>query len=141
MATKKSPVPAYVNFATAGIGGIFAWIIVHPFNTLAIRMNLLSSSGALPATSFARFSIDVVKKEGIATLYKGLSAGLMRQVFYATSRLGLFDLFRDTLAQYRETDLLSRLIAGVVSGGECISSFVAPIVHIFWGFDYRPPQA
>ena len=50
-------------------------------------------------------------------LYSGLGAGLLRQFFYATSRFGFFEVFRDELAKYRETDFLSRLVAGVTSGG------------------------
>jgi len=57
------------------------------------------------------------------TLYSGLSAGLLRQIFYATSRFGLFEVFRDEMAKYRPTDFYSRLITGCASGGiaACIS--------------------
>lgn len=51
------------------------------------------------------------------SLYNGLSAGLLKQLFYATSRFGLFEVFRDELAKHRPTDMLSRFIAGVSSGG------------------------
>ena len=47
----------------------------------------------------------------------GLSAGLLRQIFYTTSRLGLFEVFRDEMAKYRPTDIWSRLSTGMVSGG------------------------
>lgn len=93
------------------------WAVIHPFNTLGIRMNLASSSGVATQTSFLKFSVDVVKKEGVLTLYNGMSAGLLRQLFYATSRFGLYEVFRDTMAKYRETDFLSRMVCGVVSGG------------------------
>lgn len=116
---KPRPVPLAVTFATSGLGGIIAWAIIHPVNTLAIRMNLASSSGGQAGEGFLKFAGNVVRKDGVATLYKGLGAGLLRQVFYATSRLGLFEVFRDGLAKYRETDLASRFLCGVASGGEC----------------------
>lgn len=50
------------------------------------------------------------------SLYNGLSAGILRQIFYATSRFGLFEVFRDEMAKYRETDIWSRLISGCASG-------------------------
>lgn len=135
MSTPASPVvattakPAYVpskfsNFATAGLGGCIGWVFVHPFNTLAIRMNLASQSASGEAPlSFVKYSSDVVRKNGFMTLYSGLSAGLLRQVFYATSRFGLFEVFRDEMAKYRPTDFYSRLITGCASGGiaACIS--------------------
>jgi len=107
-----------VNFSTAGLGGILGWIIVHPFNTVAVRMNLLNMKGVpTKQPSFPRFSYELIKEEGVLTLYRGLSAGVIRQVFYATSRFGLFEVFRDQLAKYRTTDLWSRLLVGVLSGG------------------------
>lgn len=116
---KPAPIPGYVNFATGGLGGLMGWVVVHPFNTLGIRMNLASSSGSFSSAdaSFAKFSLSIIKNEGVSALYNGLSAGLLRQIFYATSRLGFFEVFRDFMAKYRETDFLSRLTAGCVSGG------------------------
>ena len=35
-----------ITFATAGLGGILGWLVVHPANTCAVRMNLLA--GTLP---------------------------------------------------------------------------------------------
>lgn len=92
---KKKIVPAeswVTKFVFGGVAGIFAWIIVHPSNTLATRMNLLPA----PAPGEKRLGVisfgkQIVAKEGWRALYKGLSAGIVRQIFYATSRIGLYD--------------------------------------------------
>lgn len=115
--SKPKPLPTSVNFATAGLGGLMGWVAIHPFNTLGIRMNLATGSTTGKKTSFLKFSADIIKEKGFGSLYDGLSAGLLRQLFYATSRFGLFEVFRDQLAKYRETDLLSRFVCGVTSGG------------------------
>ena len=45
------------------------------------------------------------------SLYDGLAAGIWRQVFYASSRFGLFETFRDKLHEIRgKTDFASRLV-------------------------------
>eukprot|EP00906_Rhabdomonas_costata_P029433 RCo041536 len=108
----------FVQFSTAGMGGIIAWIIIHPANTVAVRMNLVNMSpdSPLKGISFGKFTKSVVQKEGVLALYNGLSAGITRQIFYATSRFGLFEVFRDIMAKYRPTDLLSRLVVGLASG-------------------------
>lgn len=119
MSNTNKPLPNSVNFATAGLGGLLGWGVIHPFNTLGIRMNLASSSGCASAsnTSFISFASNIIKKEGYLSLYNGLEAGLMRQFFYATSRFGFFEVFRDEIAKYREVDFLTRFVAGVTSGG------------------------
>lgn len=33
---------------------------------------------------------EIVKKEGFGTLYTGLSAGVLRQITYTSSRMGIF---------------------------------------------------
>jgi solute carrier family 25 (mitochondrial oxoglutarate transporter), member 11 len=108
--------PTVVNFSTAGLGGIMGWIVVHPFNTVCVRMNLASASGsAMGNLSFRSYLTATVKESGFMSLYAGLSAGLLRQTCYATSRFGLFEVFRDEMAKYRPTDIWSRLSTGTIS--------------------------
>ena len=109
--------PTSVKFATAGVGGILGWIVVHPFNTLAVRMNLASAQPGYQQVSFFRFTARTVTEKGIASVYDGLAAGCTRQIFYATSRFGLFETFRDKLHEYRgQTGPAERLAAGLTSG-------------------------
>lgn len=122
--TSTAPPPNHLvmNFTTAGLGGIFGWLFVHPFNTASVRMNLASSSGA-ESLSFHPFLKKTIKEKGILNLYSGLSAGITRQIFYATSRFGIFEILRDEMAKYRPTDIYSRLFVGCISGG--IAAFIS----------------
>ena len=135
VATAK-PLPGWVNFVTAGTGGIMGWCVVHPFNTLSVRMNLVTfditaqSTGPKKAPPFFSFASHIIREEGINVLYKGLSAGIVRQIFYSTSIFGCFELFRDHYAQYftstggnGEITLVGRLISGLGSGlvAACLS--------------------
>ncbi|CAB9496589.1 Putative mitochondrial 2-oxoglutarate/malate carrier protein [Seminavis robusta] len=109
---KASDLPKSVIFATSGLGGCMGWAIVHPANTLAVRSNLASMSGQ--TFSFKK----MVEKQGLMSLYDGLSAGVLRQVFYASSRFGLFETFRDKLHQIRgKTDFAARVGVGAITGG------------------------
>lgn len=104
--TRTPALPKYVVFATSGLGGCLGWAVVHPFNTIAVRANLASASGQTFSLS------QMMKNQGFWSLYDGLSAGLARQIFYATSRLGLFEIFRDRLHAYRgKTDFAARYVA------------------------------
>ena len=102
-AAEPRPITKSISFITAGMGGLLGWAIVHPFNTVAVRANLASASGQT-------FSLTgMVQQQGLLSVYDGLSAGLARQIFYASTRFGLFETFRDMLHEYRgKTDLASR---------------------------------
>lgn len=76
-----------------------------------------SSGNATASLSFPKYLSMTIREQGAMSLYSGLSAGLLRQIFYTTSRLGLFEVFRDEMAKYRPTDIWSRLSTGMVSGG------------------------
>jgi solute carrier family 25 oxoglutarate transporter 11 len=121
-----SDLPTSVKFATAGLGGIGGWIIVHPFNTFAVRMNLASSQPGYVPMSFARFSMKTVAEKGIWSAYDGLAAGCTRQIFYATSRFGLFEVFRDKIHEARGTlGAAERVLAGL-SSGACAAFIACP---------------
>jgi len=87
---------------------------------MAIRMNLVTmsqtTSPSLPTPSLIKFTSNIIEKEGIGALYKGLSAGIVRQIFYATSRLGIFEILRDKVAQYWKIDFKIRVVLGAIAG-------------------------
>ena len=90
-------------FGTSGLGGCIGWVVVHPFNTLAVRWNL-------EAMQNKKFSIKgMIAEQGVLSVYDGLPAAILRQVVYVTSRFGLFEVFRDKLHAYRgKTDFAGR---------------------------------
>ncbi len=51
----------------------------------------------------------IVKQDGFGALYKGLSAGLLRQATYTTARLGIFQGLSDYLKK-RNDGKVSRLL-------------------------------
>jgi solute carrier family 25 (mitochondrial oxoglutarate transporter), member 11 len=112
MSSSPTPLPTWFNFLSAGTGGCMAWCLVHPFNTAAIQMNLRGAE----SISFFSFLKEVSRERGFFSLYKGLEAGIVRQIFYATSRFGLFEVIRDEVAKHRETSFATRLFSGVTSG-------------------------
>jgi len=83
-------------------------------------MSQPSSSAATllppPSNSLLKFTSNIISTEGWQALYKGLSAGIVRQIFYATSRLGICEVMRDYLARYRKIDFKSRVILGAIAG-------------------------
>ena len=85
------------------MGGILGWWCVHPFNTMSIQMNLLGASGK-PLPSFPNFALSLVRERGAMALYDGIGAGTTRQIFYATSRFGLFEVIRDAMVGIQSSE-------------------------------------
>ena len=106
---ERTPASTGQKFFTAGLAGCMGWGVVHPFNTCAVRMNLATVKGQ----SFGSFFMQSVRKPGgLKSLYDGLSAGLIRQMFYASSRFALFEILRDEAAKHTPTTIWTRLGVG-----------------------------
>lgn len=65
----QKDVPDTVKFLTGGLGGIMAWIIVHPSNTLATRMNLTAVKPGEASLGTLAFGRQIVAKEGAYKLF------------------------------------------------------------------------
>merc|ERR1719219_1275193 len=66
-----------------------ATCFVQPLDLVKNRMQVMKSDGGKRPSSLTVIS-NVVKNEGFFTLYNGLSAGLLRQATYTTTRLGIY---------------------------------------------------
>lgn len=68
-----------------------ATCFVQPLDLVKNRMQLSGMGGKAKEykTSFHAIS-SILKNEGIVAMYTGLSAGLLRQATYTTTRLGVY---------------------------------------------------
>jgi len=89
-----SPVwKAVKPFATGSLAGMFATTCIQPIDMVKVRIQLLA--GTAEAAGPLTIVGNMMRNEGIMAFYKGLDAGLTRQVVYTGARLGLFDKFTD----------------------------------------------
>lgn len=117
--TKEKPIPMWVNFGLAAVSGSSAWMFVHPFEVVKTRMMAHEGKNPNPI----RLCMDVGKAEGIAGLYGGLSAGILRQCSYTMLRVGLFnnmtDYFKDKPKNLFNGKVGTGLAAGAIAAGVC----------------------
>eukprot|EP00116_Pleurobrachia_bachei_P002601 sb/3462863/ len=98
MASNKN-IPKPVKFAFGGIAGMGATVFVQPLDLLKNRMQLSGEGGAARAhRTVFHAAISVVKSEGVPGLYRGLSAGLARQLLYTTTRVGIYTSLFDSFS-------------------------------------------
>jgi len=101
-------------FSNGGMSGMIATCCIQPIDIVKVRIQLGASGSPLGIAS------NIVKNEGFFTLYRGLSAGLLRQATYTTARLGIFKLVTDEAKKMNEgkpLPLWQKALCGLTAGG------------------------
>lgn len=84
------PLPPLFTFANAGVSGMAATCVVHPMDVIKNQIQVQREK-----TSVAAVIKRVYQDEGIFKFYSGLTAGLLRQITYTTTRLGVYNTLQD----------------------------------------------
>jgi len=78
-------------FVTGSMSGMFATCCIQPVDMVKVRIQIGGAEGG--STNPFTVAGQILKNDGVGGLYKGLGAGLTRQVVYTGARLGLYDIF------------------------------------------------
>ena len=104
-AAEVASVPKFLKFVFGGCSGGLATTIIQPLDLVKTRMQnaatLMGEEGKRRGgAGGGAFSVAaaVVREEGALGLYNGLSAALLRQLTYGTTRLGLYTLLFEAFA-------------------------------------------
>ncbi|KAK2727263.1 mitochondrial 2-oxoglutarate/malate carrier protein-like [Artemia franciscana] len=115
---KPLPMPSYVKFLFGGLSGMAATCVVQPMDLVKNRMQLSGVGGAAKEhkTSFHVIK-SILKNEGITGMYSGLSAGLLRQATYTTTRLGVYSyLFEMATKDGHPPNFFMKAAIGMAAG-------------------------
>jgi len=80
-------------FVTGSISGCLATCCIQPIDMVKVRVQVGAAEGGV--TNPIAITQAMLKDGGVGSFYKGLSAGLTRQVLYTGARLGLYDIFTE----------------------------------------------
>ncbi|KAL2349028.1 hypothetical protein Fmac_003028 [Flemingia macrophylla] len=130
------------GFAEGGIASIIAGCSTHPLDLIKVRMQLqgenptaLTRPASLafqpgstvhvappmpqPRVGPIAVGIRLVQQEGIAALFSGVSATVLRQTLYSTTRMGLYDVLKTkwTDPAAGTMPLGRKIEAGLIAGG------------------------
>ena len=114
------------EFVAGGLAAMTASSFTHPIDLIKVRMLL---HGEQQAGTAARLSIvgDVVRREGLLGLYRGLSAALMRQGLYSTTRFGFYDIIKQLLGESSTNRLpYYRKVVATMTGGSLAALVACP---------------
>ncbi|KAE8655880.1 Mitochondrial uncoupling protein 6 [Hibiscus syriacus] len=134
------------GFVEGGIASIVAGCSTHPLDLIKVRMQLqgetqvpnasvqtlrpslafhsTSTDVHIPPSAAARVGpiatgIRIFKTEGVAALFSGVSATMLRQTLYSTTRMGIYDILKDKWSdkETKTMPLASKIAAGLIAGG------------------------
>lgn len=72
-----------------------------------------------PRVGLVTVGVRLVRQEGVAALYSGVSATVLRQTLYSTTRMGLYDVLKQkwTDPATGNMPLTRKIVAGLIAGG------------------------
>ncbi|CAH0564785.1 unnamed protein product [Brassicogethes aeneus] len=116
----QEKIPNGIKFLFGGSAGMLATCFVQPLDLVKTRMQTAT-------TKEYKNSMDavmgIVKKEGITGMYNGLSAGLLRQATYTTTRLGIYTWLLEAMTKNgKEPGFAAKAALGMAAG--CAGAFV-----------------
>jgi solute carrier family 25 oxoglutarate transporter 11 len=117
MAAEPKTIPNGIKFLFGGLSGMGATLFVQPLDLVKTRMQVAKTSGSAKPSTLSVIS-GVIKNEGFTTLYNGLSAGLLRQATYTTTRLGIYTwLFEKFSTDGKPPNFFMKAGLGMTAGG------------------------
>ncbi|KAJ3053195.1 putative mitochondrial 2-oxoglutarate/malate carrier protein [Rhizophlyctis rosea] len=109
-------------FVFGGLAGMAATVCIQPVDMVKVRIQLAGEgSKQTIRTNPFHLASTIIRQESLPTLYKGLSAGLLRQATYTTARMGLFNsflsYFKSQNGPNQPVSFGQRAMAGLAAGG------------------------
>eukprot|EP00978_Attheya_sp_CCMP212_P037601 scaffold178854_cov58-Attheya_sp.AAC.7 len=107
-------------FVCGGSAATFASCIIHPIDLAKVRMQLYGQlNPGKPVPSFPTLLGNMIKSDGVLSIYKGVDAAIGRQMVYGTARIGLHRTFSDILVERNDgkpINFLTKTLSGMASG-------------------------
>lgn len=144
------PTPAEIRISKWYFGGLAsagAACCTHPLDLIKVHFQTASaaSSGLNNATvmrpTMWKTTVRIVKADGVLALYNGLTASLLRQLTYSTTRFGMYEVAKQQIAPHGEQiPLVQRiLIAGVSGAAGGLIGTPADMVNVRMQNDIKLP--
>jgi len=115
VSNKDSRVPKWYF---GGVASAAAACITHPLDTMKVYYQ---TTGTLPGKqTLVATTVRVIKLHGLLSLYNGISASILRQLTYSTTRFAIYELLKQRLVSGSSGDelipLYQRTIIASLSG-------------------------
>ncbi|CAL8580451.1 Mitochondrial dicarboxylate transporter [Xanthoria parietina] len=106
--------PIHYPFWFGGSASCCAAAVTHPLDLVKVRLQTRTPDG--PRGMLSTF-VHILKSNGFLGLYGGLSASLLRQITYSTTRFGIYEELKSTFTTPTTTPSFPSLIAMASTSG------------------------
>ncbi|KAF2141362.1 uncharacterized protein K452DRAFT_272166 [Aplosporella prunicola CBS 121167] len=100
--------PIHYPFWFGGSASCFAACVTHPLDLVKVRLQTQHHGNRL---NMMQMFVHVAKHDGITGLYRGLSASLLRQITYSTTRFGVYEKLKTSLTTDNSAPGMGTLVA------------------------------
>ena len=90
-----------LNFAIGGLSGMIATTVIQPIDMIKVQIQVKAEQGVKDLGPF-KIAKQLYKERGIGIFYKGLDSAYLRQIFYTSTRLGVFYNLKDFLIKSKK---------------------------------------
>jgi solute carrier family 25 uncoupling protein 8/9 len=117
-----STLPLPLMMLSGGLAGCVAEVLTIPLDTVKVRLQIqgegLAKGQPLKYRGVVGTLATVAREEGPLVLFKGLSAGLQRQIVFASLRIGLYEPVRNFLVKdpTQPISIGYKILAGLITG-------------------------
>ncbi|KAM9700071.1 mitochondrial 2-oxoglutarate/malate carrier protein isoform 1-T1 [Menidia menidia] len=111
--------PKAVKFLFGGLAGMGATVFVQPLDLVKNRMQLSGQGTKAKEYKTSLHALaSILRTEGVGGVYTGLSAGLLRQATYTTTRLGIYTILFEKMTgeDGRPPNFLMKALIGMTAG-------------------------
>lgn len=119
------------GFVEGGIASIVAGCSTHPLDLIKVRMQLQGENGhhespgkniqvsRPPRVGPIAVGMRIIQQDGATALFSGVSATILRQTLYSTTRMGLYDMMKKKWTDPETGNMLlwKKIGAGLIAGG------------------------
>ncbi|EGG19408.1 mitochondrial substrate carrier family protein [Cavenderia fasciculata] len=151
------------QFITGGLAGMMAAAVTHPIDSLKVRMQLQGELSSNPMTASSQQLLNQTPKGSFSMLKHihetedkyalltipnlsytySLSASLLRQATYTTTRFGLYDVFKNLLLSSEKNKSIpfhKKVMVGMLAGaGGAIVGTPADVIMVRMQADGKLP--
>lgn len=116
-----------------GLASVGAAIVTHPLDLIKVTMQ--TQQGEL---SVLKLVPNIIREQGVVALYSGISASMLRQMTYSTTRFGAYEVGKN----YINTDTFGGkvLLAGFSGFAGGIIGTPADMVNVRMQNDVKLPR-